>query len=463
MKVSNIKSSLGIIVLCLLAGCAKPLAEVPLASPSVHPLPEGQTFAARENWWLALKDAQLNRYVELALKNAPSLRNAQARFDQIQAELGILDAADKAQVGIGANGVGTLLSKRPPSSFAQSDRSLLLAQAAVQAKWSFDFWGKNKAQIEAALGRQNAVHYEARQTEILLANAVVAQYFAWQNMCSQQDILNQRIDNSKQIEKLLQDRIRAQILAPSAVYAQQQAGQQLMLAKQKLDQEAERVRHGLAVLIGQMPNALDGKKPLLMPEVPNVRVDGLKADLLGKRPDIAAQRELLNMRSQNIRAAKADFYPNVELKFLAGLSHIDAFNLVRSNSGMLGALPSVNLPIFTGGALRSQLAKRRAEFDEQVAVYDQTVLDAMRMAADAISDYQSLKTQYAMAQQVAEIGRKISASALRRVTAGLENKMAYYQKQDGVLAQQSALSDKQMQVLVAWSNLHAQLGGGFEE
>lgn len=296
-----------------------------------------------------------------------------------------------------------------------------------------------------------------------MANAVAAQYFAWQNMMVQKDILDQRIDNSMQIEKLLQDRIRAQIIALSAVYAQEEVRQQLVLAREQLAQETERVRHALAVLIGQSPNVLDGKKPAIMAEVPSVRVEGLKADLLGRRPDIAAQRELLNMRTQNIRAAKADFYPNVELKLLAGLSHIDAFNLVKSHTGMLSVLPSFNLPIFTSGALRSQLAKRRAEFDEQVALYDQTVLDAMRMAADAISDYQSLKTQYVAARQLSETGRKIVASALRRAEAGLENKMAYYQKQDGLLVQQAAVFNKKTQALVAWSNLHAQLGGGFEQ
>ncbi|MDO4249125.1 MAG: efflux transporter outer membrane subunit [Neisseria sp.] len=458
-----IKNGLGIAALCLVSACVTQPGEMRLPGPQQHALPHGQTFPARDYWWRALNDTQLNQYVETALYSAPSLRSAQARFAQLGADLGVLDASGKLQVGLGAEGVGVLLSKRPPSEFAESDRSLLVAHAAAQAKWSFDFWGKNRAQIQAALGRRNALYYETRQTEILLANTVAVQYFSWQGLEAQKAVLNRRIDNAKQIEKLLQSRVGAQLAAPSAVYPAQQAQRQFELQKLQLDKEIARILHGLDVLSGRPPVPLNIRKPAAMAPVPDVKTDGLKADLLGRRPDIAAQRALLAMRSHNIRAAKADFYPNVELRLLAGLSHIDAFDLVRSNSGMLGIVPAVNLPIFTSGALRSNLAKRRGEYEEQIAIYDQTVLDAMRAAADALSDYRNLMAQYEAALGLQAAAEKSAASMLRRANAGLEHKTLYYQKQDEVLQQQALVSAKHAEVLAAWSNLHAQLGGGFQE
>ncbi|KPN72221.1 efflux transporter outer membrane subunit [Neisseria sp. 83E34] len=463
MGIRYIKHSVGFAVLCLLGACAQLPKETALTMPSEHSLASGQTFAASEKWWLSLKDPQLNKYIDAALKNAPSLKIARARFEQLQAELGIVDQESKVQTGIVSEGKGVLLNRRPSASFAEPDRNFRLAHISAQAKWSFDFWGKNKARIASALGRRNAAYYEIRQAEVLLAHSVAAQYFTWQNLVAQQDILNQRIENAKQIEKLMQERVKANIAAPSAVYEPQQMQQQLMQQKLQLDKEIAHARHALAVLTGKRPDSLDKQKPAAMVDVPNVKVSGLKADILGRRPDIAVQRELLNMRSQNIREAKADFYPNIELKLLAGLSHLDAFDLVRGNSAMLGVMPALHLPIFTSGALRSKLAKRNAEYDEQVAIYDQTVLDAMRMAADAIADYQNHKVQHAQAGQTAATARKISASMLRRVNAGLENKADYYRKQDDVLQQQAVVFAKHSEALSAWSNLHAQLGGGFRE
>lgn len=463
MGMQYIRHSVVIAALCLAGACAQFPKEGKVNTPAEHALSSGQTFAVQEQWWLVLKDPQLNRYINAALKNAPSLKSAQARFEQLQAELGILGEESKVQTGLVAEGKGALLGKRPSASFAEPDRNFRLAHISAQAKWSFDFWGKNKARIASVLGRRNAAYYEIRQAEILLTHAVAEQYFTWQGLLAQQDILNQRIENSKQIEKLMQERVKAQLAAPSAVYEQQQMQQQLALQKLQLDKEIAHARHALAVLTGSKPDSLDKQQPAAMPGVPDVKVGGLKADILSRRPDISVQRELLDVRSQNIREAKADFYPNIELKLLTGLSHIDAFDLVRGNSGMLGVVPAVHLPIFTSGALRSKLAKRNAEYDEQVAVYDQTVLDAMRLAADAITDYQNHKAQHAQAEQAAATARKISASILRRVNAGLANKAEYYRKQDDVLQQQAVVLMKHSAALAAWSNLNVQLGGGFKQ
>lgn len=458
-----VKSSLAIVVLSLLSACAVPPKEAGLAESKQPQLPRGKTFASQEAWWRQLNDMQLNHYIDAALYTSPSLRIIQARLSQIEASLGVLDAADKVQVGLGAGGNGVLLSRRPPADFAETGRSLLTAHALVQAKWSFDFWGKNKAQIQAALGRQNALYYEARQTEIVLANSVAAQYFAWQSLTAQKNILNQRIENSEQIERLLKNRIRAQIEMPSSVYSVQQSKQQLVLQKLELEKSIARAQHHLSVLIGRAPVMLGSEKAVPMAKVPDVQTNGLRADLLGKRPDISAQRALIASRFQNIRAAKADFYPNIELRLLAGLSRIDAFNLLSSNSGMLGIVPAVNLPIFTSGALKSKLKQSRSEYDEQVAIYDQTVLDAMRMAADALSDYHNSKMQYAASRELGELAQKSAASTLRRANAGLENKISYYKKKDEVLQHQAVIYAKQAEALAAWSNLHAQLGGGFKE
>lgn len=228
-----------------------------------------------------------------------------------------------------------------------------------------------------------------------------------------------------------------------------------------LEREAARARHALAVLTGQPANALDKDSPSSMAGVPVVRSGTLRADLLARRPDIAAQRELLNSKTKAIQSTRAEFYPNIELKLLAGLSRIDAFNLINNQSGMLGVLPAVHLPIFTSGALQSKLAGRHAEYNQQVAQYNQTVLDAMRTAADAVSDYQISRQQLTQQQAVLATARKSVAAIQRRVGAGLENKTAYLQKNDELLQQQAALSIQQSTALLAWSHLQAQLGGGF--
>lgn len=464
MTIQSTVRSVGILAVCVLSACAPFGKQTPLAVPTAYSLPQGSSSSiARAQWWTQLNDSKLNLLIEQALSASPDLRTAQARFEQAQAQLGLTESAGKTQIGLAVRGAGIYVSHKPSAQNLDTDHTLAIANAALQGSWSFDFWGKNRAQIASALGQRKAVIYEADQIGIELANAVATQYFAWQGLTAQQRLLTQRLNDAAETEKLLQQRVNANLLPVSAVYPAQVAQQQIKAQQLQLERNAAKVRHSLAVLSGHAPNALDGQTPAALAKVPVLAADRIRADLLGRRPDIAAQRALLESRSQNIQAAKAEFYPNIELKLLAGLSSIDAFNVIHSShSGMLGIIPALNLPIFTSGALQSKLALRRAEYNQQIAVYDQTVLNAMRAAADAFSDYQSLQGQSAMLQRAAETSAKAAVSTRRRVSAGLDNKLAYLQKQDEALQLQMQAVQARSDLLSAWSNVHAQLGGGFQ-
>ena len=148
---------------------------------------------------------------------------------------------------------------------------------------------------------------------------------------------------------------------------------------------------------------------------------------------------------------------------MAGLAHIDAFNVVRGRtSGMIGVLPALNLPIFTSGALQSKLAGRRAEYNEQVALYDRTVLNAMRAAADAVVDYQNMQKRQSVWEKMQETAEKTVRNANSRVNAGLDNGLSALQKQNELLQLKMQKAQYQAESLIAWSNLNTQVGGGFK-
>ncbi|MTD33296.1 hypothetical protein GKE73_09625 [Paludibacterium sp. dN 18-1] len=93
----------------------------------------------------------------------------------------------------------------------------------------------------------------------------------------------------------------------------------------------------------------------------------LTADLLGRRPDIAAQRARVESLSESVKAAKAAFYPNVSLSSFIGLSALETSNLFDRGAKIVGVTPAVSLPIFHSGALRANLAREKAGYDEAVA------------------------------------------------------------------------------------------------
>lgn len=463
MIIQKAVHNLGLLGLCVLSACAPFGNQSPLSEPKVYSLSPGQTAQAHVQWWKELGNTQLNQLIEQALANSPDLQRAQARFQQAQAELGITRAMDMPQVGLGVKGIGEYVSHKPEIHGMDTSHTIRVVNATLQGSWVLDFWGKNRAQIASVLGKQQAIAYEAEQTRIELANAIATQYFAWQALVAEQQVLTQKMDNTMGMKKIIQQRVHANLLPVSAVYPIETEYQQMKAQQLQLTNNATRLRHSLAVLSGNVPNALDGQIPKPLSSTPVMKVDHIHADLLGYRPDIAAQRSLLESRTQAIKSAKAEFYPNIELKLLAGLSNINAFDLIKnSHSGTLGILPALNLPLFTSGALQSKLALRNAEYNDQVAIYNKVVLNAMRAAADAISDYQSLQGQSEVQQKATAIAEKTAGATLRRVNAGLDNKLAYFEKQDEALSLKMQLLQTQSAWLTAWSNLHAQLGGGFK-
>lgn len=462
MKFRIAKKGMCIIAAATLAACAQFGKQAPLENPAVHSLSQGNSVLGQNAWWLQLQDKKLNTLIARAIQTSPDLRMAKARFEQAQAQLGITGAADKTQLGLVGNGLAMYMAPKPSSTQGKTDNQLLLANLAVQGSWTFDFWGKNREQLASILGQRQAVLYEAHQARIALAHAVAAQYFAWQALAEQQALIEQRMDLSDKMLQLVKSRIGAKLMPSESVYPIEMAQQKLELEKLALAQKQLKVRHSLAALTGTTPMGLAVSAPEKLANAPALPVGKLHADLLAARPDVAAQKALLSARLHNVKSTEAEFYPNIELKVLAGLGHIDAFNVVRNKaSGMLGVVPALNLPIFTSGALQSRLAGKRAQYNEQVAVYDQAVLNAMRASADAIADYQSLQAQKPVWERMLKTSDKSVRAAQGRVKAGLENGLSVLKQQDEAVQLRMDQAQQQAQLLTAWSNVHMQLGGGF--
>ena len=454
-----------LIWLSLLAACAPFGKQAPLQETAAYQLPQRPAGAAAAvaRWWQGLNDSKLNRLIDQALSRSPDLHAVQARLQQAQALSGMTEAAGKTQIGLAVQGIGLYTSPKPASARLDTNHQVLLGHAALQAGWVFDFWGKQREQTAAVLGQENALHYEAAHIGMMLANAVATQYFAWQSLMQQQNLQRQRMAAADKSYRLLADRVAAGLMPADSLLPLEAARLQLETELSTLAQQAEKARHGLAVLAGMPPYELQNEQPngnaLAEPEIS----DGLYADTLASRPDIAAQKALLESKFHLIKATEAEFYPNIELKLLAGLSHIDAFDVVRGrHATTAGIAPALHLPIFTSGALQAKLAGKRAEYNEQVAVYDRTVLNAMRAVADAAADYRYLKSRQALWQKMLQTARKELQNAEARRKAGLDNGLNVLKKQDKLLALQMEFARYRAERLAAWSNLNAQSGGGLQ-
>ena len=193
------------------------------------------------------------------------------------------------------------------------------------------------------------------------------------------------------------------------------------------------------------------------------QIAGRYARYQQREADLVAARERVEASMQDVRAARAQFYPSVNLSAFAGVNAIGFDQLFKTGSRQMGAGPALRLPLFETGHLRAQLKGSAAEQDAAVASYNQVLLEAVREAADQLGSLQSLRQQ---AQAQAQLAGNIDsqyALVRQRTEAGLGNRLGLLQAQQAQLQQQRQQIDLQAQSLETQINLMRALGGGYQD
>jgi multidrug efflux system outer membrane protein len=412
-------------------------------------------------WWLDYHDPQLDQLVELALKDSPTLAAAQARVLGAQAALGAERAAGGVQLGLDAGLIrqrysGNGLFPAPIGGAFYNDASV-----KVQASYDFDWWGKHRSLVAAALGEVNARQAEASQARQTLAAALAQSYFRLQ-------LLWARLDNTNALAALQRELIadRKARIAHGLANADEQRTAELDLGTitgqaARLATQAGREREALRALAGAGSGAL-GQLAHHAPVAPVAALPRqLGLELLARRPDLQAARWRVEAALGRVAASQAAFYPDLNLVGAFGLDAVSIGRLLRPGSRTLLAGAVLELPLFDSGRLDAQLGAARAERDAMIADYNQSVLDAVRdVAAEGVT-LQGIEQQTRAHAATSAATTALLGSASARFQRGLADRSALLQAKLAVLRQQDGdlqLQDAALQTQVA---LVKALGGGY--
>lgn len=432
-------------------------------SPKELALSESDSRGPRAGWWRQLRDARLDTLIERALADAPSMQLARHRLDEARAAIGLTESQSGPQVDLNARADRERYSANGMyQAFGQQFGGLFINNytLSLNAAWDLDLWGKNRAQARAALGQAQAAAFEEQQARLALTQAVIAQYTALQLQLQQQDINRTRIGLADSRIQLMRARVNAGLLSADSLHQVEQAVAALEAQNAAIHGNIQRARHALAALTGQQPGALDGFLPARLNDTPAPDAERLTANLLGRRPDIAGRRALVEAMSENVNAARADFYPDISITGLIGVNSVSYSNLFERSSRVLGIAPAVSLPIFHSGQLQSNLRIAQSRYDQAVDSYNQAVLDGLKDAADALSGQRQASAQLSQARQGYDASRKGADAMMLRLKAGLVGKLDVLDSLDNKLAQQSKQLDAQANARLAWASLNTAMGGG---
>lgn len=449
----------------LVAGCASPgpqAAPAVLRSPTDLGLSGAATPAVASRWWQAFGDAELDALVQRALADQPSLQLARARLARASAGVAAVRGEEGPQVALNASATRQHYSAHGLVPYPIAGNVWNSGDVSVGLGWDLDLWGRQQAALAAALGQERAAQAEAAAVGNALAAQIVRGYVGLARLVAQREVAARTLAQRQEMLGLIRQRVDAGLDTRVELRQGEAALPDTRVTLESLDEQIRLARHQLAALAGQAPQALDGLSPKLAALKAAGSADAAAGlDLLGRRPDIVAARWRVEATSQDVAVARTRFYPDVRLSAFVGLSALGLDRLIDLDSRTYGAGPALRLPIFEGGQLRANLQGKAAERDAAIAQYNQTVLDAVREAADALTSQASLQRQRAEQAQ-AQAGVEAAYDlAQQRYRAGLGNYLLVLNAESQVLAQRRLGVDLAARTLDTQAALMKALGGGW--
>ena len=415
------------------------------------------------DWANRFGDPQLPKLIAEALEGNPSIAQAQARLAKASAYIESSRAALLPKVGAQYSWTRELYSANglfpPPYGGSWYSENNVLASAS----WELDLWGKNRQRLAQAVSQQRAADADAQQARVTLAASVARTYNQLAQLYALRDIAAHEIQNRSTIGSITNDRVRAGL---DTNVEKQTANGNLATSQANLSQidgQIRIVRYQLGALLGKGPDrGLAIAQPVINPVAEIALPDNLPADLVARRPDIVAARWQVEAAMHGVKEAKAEFYPDVNLAAGFGFDAFGWGRFLTSASRQANLGPALHLPIFDAGALRAQLKGRYADFDLDVANYNQTLINAFNDVATQVSSIRSIDRQLVDATKALDASTNAWHLAVVRYRAGLSEQLQVLTADQNRLAAEQTVTNLRMQRRDMQLALIKALGGGFD-
>lgn len=450
----------------VLAGCSIPPKpdrpalrdEAPLAG---LPVDGGGAWPEAE-WWKRYGDTQLDELEAKALATAPTLDEAHRRFDTALRSVEVARAAG----GLAAQGNLQVQRQRlsengliPPQflGFTWYNQADLNAQF----QYDFDFWGKTRAAVEAAVDEARAAEAERSAATLALSAAVADTYYGWQADQARLALAGRSVDALERSRGLAARRVARGIDAPDSLH---QAEAQLAAVREVAAGyagSAEMRRAALAALLGVAPGELPPLAPKPLPAVDGRLPDAVGLDLVARRPDIAANRWRVEAALRRADQVRAEFYPDISLGAMVGLQSLDLDKLLQAGSRVAGIGPAVHLPLFERAQLHAAYGVSQAQLEAAAAQYDAAVVDAARDVATQALNLRQIDARQAERRQQVAAAQALRRTVEARARRGLGDDRSVLAAEASVLQQQDAVATLQAQAISAEIALVKALGGGY--
>lgn len=429
----------------------------------------GEESLANIEWWDLFQDPHLQSLIRSALIENKDLRLAASRVREARSQYRVTRADQLPQVdgntslqrnqtsgavarqfGIGA---GTGSNREGPTTSQW--------KATLDLSFEIDLWGKFRRATEAAQAELLGKEWAQRTVTLTLVSDIAQAYFDLQELDLELNIAQLTFKTRQETLEII--RLR-KLMGQSSTLDIRRADQEVARAQAiipDIERQIGQKENQLSILIGENPTTIIRETSLgnqtLPPEVPA----GLPSALLEQRPDILEAEHQLVAANANIGVAKAAFFPQISLTGNFGAQSLEFNDLFIGSSRIWSLGPAITLPIFNAGRNRANLEVSKAQQEQALITYEQTIQQAFREVEDALLLHQKTREIRTAEERLVEVSREALHLAQLEYLNGQATYLDVLVAQRELFNAEIALAQTQRDQLIAVVQVYKAIGGGW--
>lgn len=415
-------------------------------------------------WWEVFGDTELNQLVEQVEISNQNIRVSEAQFRQAQA----LTRQYRSEYFPTITANASANRSKPASNNANlanyNPQINTTYRASLGATWEPDLWGRVRRLVEAGNAGADASMGDLEAAK-LSAQAEVAQYYFQLRVAdANRKLLDETVAAYEKTVQLTRNQYNVGVAARADVVIAETQLKSVRAQAVDIGVTRSQLEHAIAVLIGKAPADFaiapsNAPFTTLPPAIPA----GVPSQLLERRPDIAAAERRTQAANAQIGVAKTAYFPALTLAPSVGYQSYSFSRLFDTPSFFWSIGPALAQTLFDGGLRKAQTAQAMAVYDQNAALYKQTILGAFQEVEDNLASLRILEQEAALQQEAVLSSRESVQITTNQYKAGINTYIDVITVQTNALNNERTALAIQGNRLVAAVTLIRALGGGWHK
>ena len=420
-----------------------------------------QVLPVDDQWWKVFEDTTLDSLINLAMEQNPSVLMAINRIDQAKAQWRI--SQSEFYPSLTFNGGWTRQQTSGNLGTGSPQAWTGYYSASVQMSWQLDVFGviRQKAKAQKELYAASREEYNA--TMVSLCAEVASAYFNLREVQQELDVLRRNAVSQEAVVKITESRYKTGLVSKLDVAQAKSVYYSTLASIPTTEANVIQYLNTLAVLLGLYPqdvtDALSDTKPL--PDYMEPVGVGVPGELLLRRPDVRGAERQVNAQAALLGASKRDWLPEFFLNGSFGYASDDLKDVGKKGSMTWSIAPSMTWNLFNGGRNLQEERLQRAQLDESINQFNQTVLTAVQEVDNAMSAYKNSIKQILACREMLYQGKEAFDLSLDLYKQGLTPFQNVLDAQRSMLTYENTLVKAKGYSLVCLVQMYQALGGGW--